>query len=180
MAEVTVQQFASNVGISVERLQQQLSEAGLPAKAAADVISDDEKTRLLSFLQKKHGKQEAAPEPAKIVLTRKTVTEIKVQPDRGRLRPRTGPGGAPVKPAAAKTVSVEVRKKRTYVKRSSIFEDESARIAKEAEERERQRAEEEAAQRAEEERLAAERAREEQALAAAEDARRQEEARLAD
>ena len=51
MAEVTVHQFAGVVGISVERLMQQLSEAGLPAKTAEDMISDDEKSLLLSYLR---------------------------------------------------------------------------------------------------------------------------------
>ena len=174
MAEVTVQQFAGVVGISVERLQQQLAEAGLSTKTAADMISDEEKSQLLSFLRKSHGKQEATPEPAKITLKRKTVTELKVQPDRGRARPRPG-GGPGIKPATAKTVSVEVRKKKTYVKRSVIFEDESARIEKETEERDRLRAEEEAVQRVEEERVAAERARIDQEAADAEAVRRQHE-----
>jgi len=179
MAEVTVQQFAGVVGISVERLQQQLAEAGLPAKSAGDMISDEEKSQLLSFLRKMHGKEEAAQEPAKITLKRKTVTELKVQPDRGRARPRTGAGPA-AKPVAAKTVSVEVRKKKTYVKRALLQDDESARIEKETEERDRLRAEEEAVQRAEEERQAAERTRLEQEAAEAEAARqRDEQERLA-
>ena len=167
MAEVTIQQFAGVVGISVERLQQQLAEAGLPAKNAGDMISDDEKTQLLSFLRKMHGKQDATQEPAKITLKRKTVTELKVPVDRGRARPRPGTGPA-TKPVTAKTVSVEIRKKKTYVKRSVIFEDETARIEKETEERDRLRAEEEAVQRAEDERLVAERARIEQEAADAE------------
>ncbi len=179
MAEVTIQQFAGVVGISVERLQQQLAEAGLPAKNAGDMISDDEKTQLLSFLRKMHGKQDATQEPAKITLKRKTVTELKVSADRGRARPRPGTGPA-TKPVAAKTVSVEVRKKKTYVKRSVIFEDETARIEKETEERDRLRAEEEAMQRAEDERLAAERARIAQEEAEAEANRiRQEQERAA-
>ena len=179
MAEVTVQQFAGVVGIPVERLQQQLTEAGLPAKSAGDMISDEEKSQLLSFLRKIHGKEEAAQEPAKITLKRKTVTELKVQPDRGRARPRPGSGPA-AKPVATKTVSVEVRKKKTYVKRALLQDDESVRVEKEAEERERLRAEEEAQLRAEEERQASERARLEQEAAEAEAAReREEQARVA-
>jgi translation initiation factor IF-2 len=179
MAEVTIQQFAVVVKISVERLQQQLAEAGLPAKSAEDLISDAEKTQLLSFLRKMHGKQDAAQEPAKITLSRKTTTELKVSADRGRARPRPGTGPA-TKPVTAKTVSVEVRKKKTYVKRSVIFEDETARIEKEAEEQNRLRAEEEAVQRAEDERLAAERERLAQEEAEAEANRlRQEQERAA-
>ncbi len=153
MAEVTVQQFAGVVGISVDRLVQQLSEAGLPSKAPEDTISDDEKSQLLSYLRKMHGKNEAASEPAKITLKRKTVSELKVPAERGRLRTR---GVAP-----AKTVSVEVRKKRTYVKRSVVAEEEAARIEKETAERDRIKAEEEAVRQAEEQRIAEERARQE-------------------
>ena len=179
MAEVTIQQFAGVVNISVERLQQQLAEAGLPAKNAGDLISDAEKTQLLSFLRKMHGKQDATQEPAKITLKRKTVTELKVSADRGRARPRPGTGPA-TKPATTKTVSVEVRKKKTYVKRSVIFEDETARIEKETEERDRLRAEEEAAQQAQEQQQAAERARIAQEEAEAQANRlRQEEERAA-
>jgi translation initiation factor IF-2 len=173
MAEVTVQQFAGVIGISIDRLQQQLTEAGLPIKGAGDTISDDEKAQLLSYLRRMHGKQEETTEPAKITLKRKTVSELKVPADRGRLRTR--PGGV-TKPPAAKTVSVEVRKKRTYVKRSVVAEEEAARIEKETAERDRLRAEEEALQRQEEEALAAERARQETEEAArkAEEAARQE------
>ena len=172
MAEVTVQQFARVVGISVDRLVQQLAEAGLPAKVAGDMISDDEKTQLLTYLRRIHGKQEAAPEPAKITLKRKTVSELKVQVDRGRPRTR----GA-VKPATpAKTVSVEVRKKRTYVKRSVVAEEEAARIEKETAERDRVRAEEEAVLQAEEARVAEQRAREEAEAQAAQAQREAEDA----
>ena len=174
MAEVTVHQFAGVVGISVERLMQQLSEAGLPAKSAEDTISDDEKSLLLSYLRKMHGKHEATPEPAKITLKRKTISELKVPAERGRLRPR-GP-----KPATAKTVSVEVRKKKTYVKRSVVAEEEAARIEKETAERDRIKNEEEAVRLAAEEQVAAERARKEQeAEAEAAAARQAEEAKLA-
>ncbi|MCB1750027.1 MAG: translation initiation factor IF-2 associated domain-containing protein, partial [Gammaproteobacteria bacterium] len=167
MAEVTVSQFAGVVGISVDRLVQQLSEAGLPAKAPEDMISDDEKSQLLSYLRRLHGKNEEANEPAKITLKRKTVSELKVPAERGRLRARG------VKPAApAKTVSVEVRKKRTYIKRSVVAEEEAARVEKESAERDRERAEEEALREAEETRIAEQRAREE-AAAAEEEARRQ-------
>ena len=167
MAEVTVQQFAGVVGISVDRLVQQLSEAGLPPKSAEDTISDDEKSQLLSYLRRIHGKNEATSEPAKITLKRKTVSELKVPAERGRIRARGVKTSTP-----AKTVSVEVRKKRTYVKRALVAEEEAARVEKESAERERERAEEEAAREAEEARAAEIRAREE-AAAAEEEARRQ-------
>ena len=161
MAEVTVQQFAGVVGVSVDRLVQQLAEAGLPEKAPGDSISDDEKSQLLSYLRRIHGKHEATPEPAKITLMRKTVSEIKVPADRGRARTRGLKVSTP-----AKTVSVEVRKQRTYIKRSVVAEEEAVRIEKETAERDRARAEEEAVRQAEETRIAEQRALEEQAAQA--------------
>lgn len=112
MAEVTVNELAKSIGAPVERLLKQMNEAGLQHKSAEAKVSDDEKQRLLNFLKSSHG--EAALEPKKITLQRKTTTTIK-----------TGTGNA------RKTVNVEVRKKRTYVKRedevgeSAIAEHES-------------------------------------------------------
>ena len=169
MAEVTVQQFAGVVGITVDRLVRQLVDAGMSDKQPEDMISDDEKSQLLSYLRKSHGKNEATPEPAKITLKRKTLSELKVPAERGRLRAR-GP-----KIGSGKTVSVEIRKKRTYVKRSVVAEEEAARIEKETAERDRVKAEEEAVRVAEEERIAADRARKEQEIEAEETARREEE-----
>ena len=57
MAEVTIDQFASSVGISVDRLIGQLKEVGLDEKLPDDTISDGEKTMLLSYLRKMHGKE---------------------------------------------------------------------------------------------------------------------------
>ena len=169
MAEVTVQQFAGVVGITVDRLVRRLVDAGMSDKEPEDMISDDEKSQLLSYLRKSHGKNEATPEPAKITLKRKTLSELKVPAERGRLRAR-GP-----KIGSGKTVSVEIRKKRTYVKRSVVAEEEAARIEKETAERDRVKAEEEAVRVAEEERIAADRARKEQEIEAEETARREEE-----
>jgi len=171
MAEVTVQQFAGLVGIPVDRLMQQLSDAGMLEKGPEDMISDAEKSQLLSYLRKSHGKHGATPEPAKITLKRKTLSELKVPAERGRLRPRGSKVGS------GKTVSVEVRKKRTYVKRSVVAEEEAARIEQETAELDRVKAEEEAQRVAEEERLAAEQIRKEQEIEAEEIARRQEEER---
>jgi translation initiation factor IF-2 len=106
MAEVTVNELAKSIGAPVERLLTQMQEAGLQHKSAEAKVSDDEKQRLLNFLKSSHG--EAELEPKKITLQRKTTTTIK-----------TGTGNA------RKTVNVEVRKKRTYVKR----EDEVAESA---------------------------------------------------
>jgi translation initiation factor IF-2 len=98
MAEVTVSELANSVGAPVERLLKQMQEAGLSQKTATALVSDDEKQKLLAFLKTSHG--ESTAEPRKITLQRKTTTTLK-----------TGSG------SARKTVNVEVRKKRTYVKR---------------------------------------------------------------
>lgn len=103
MAEVTISELAKSIGTSADRLLKQMQDAGLPHKSIDAKVSDDEKQRLLVHLKASHG--EAAQEPKKITLQRKTTTTIK-----------TGTG------SAKKTVNVEVRKKRTYVKR----EDEAA------------------------------------------------------
>ena len=131
MAEITVQEFARVVGVPVERLIAQLGEAGLADKQAADVISEQEKSQLLSYLRRMHGKEEGGSEPSKITLKRKMVSELKI-PTSTAKGPRS---------RVAKTVSVEFRKKRTYVKRSVVAEEEAARIEKESAEIERLRAE---------------------------------------
>jgi translation initiation factor IF-2 len=162
MAEVTVKEFASVVGVPVDRLLSQLGEAGLPDKAEADLINDTEKSQLLAYLRRMHGRQDDGTEPTKITLRRKTVSELTMPTERPRLRPRLG-----TKPPGGKTVSVEFRRKRTYVKRSVIEEEEvQRRAAVEAVERERQEAEErkEAEERARRE-LEEQRAREAEALA---------------
>jgi len=97
MAEVTVSELANSVGAPVDRLLKQMQEAGLSQTSAEQPVSDDEKQKLLAYLKTSHG--ESTAEPTKITLQRKTTTTIK-----------TGSG------AARKTVNVEVRKKRTYVK----------------------------------------------------------------
>ncbi|MCY4153712.1 MAG: translation initiation factor IF-2 [Gammaproteobacteria bacterium] len=124
MPEVTVKQYAEVIRIPVDRLLEQLQEAGLPAKNADDRISDDEKTELLGYLRRKHGKENRSG-PEKITLRRKTISEIKL--------PATGAGNRLSK-VRSKTVSVEVRKRRTYIKRG-VIEEEAARRAQETEER---------------------------------------------
>ena len=101
MAEVTVKQLADDVGAPVDRLLRQIVEAGLEARSENDSVTSDEKQQLLTYLRKNHG--EAAAEPSKITLKRKTTTTLK-----------TGGG------ARGKTVNVEVRKRRTYVKRAEL------------------------------------------------------------
>jgi len=102
MAEVTVKQLAEDVGAPVDRLLRQIVEAGLKARSENDSVTSDEKQQLLTYLRKNHGEAEA--EPNKITLKRKTTTTLK-----------TG-GGA----RGGKTVNVEVRKRRTYVKRAEL------------------------------------------------------------
>ena len=98
MAQVTVQQLAEVVGASVDRLLMQMKEAGLPHSAAGEAVSDVDKQTLLAFLKRSHGESEAAPR--RITLKRKTISTLRTSSSQGR-----------------KTVNVEVRKKRTYVKR---------------------------------------------------------------
>ena len=135
MAEITVGDFAKAIGIPAERLLAQLREAGLPHTQAADRIVESEKSQLHAYLRRMHGKDEQASEPSKITLSRKTVSEIKIIPDKAKSRLRV------TKPTATKTVSVEIRRKRTYVKRSVVAEEEAARIEKEGAELERVRQE---------------------------------------
>jgi translation initiation factor IF-2 len=127
MSEVTVAQLAKVVGIPADRLMEQLADAGIQAKDPEDKISDEEKSKLLQHLRESHGKKKTAgiSTPSKVTLRRKTVSELR--------QPSAGGRGAPSRAApVAKTVSVEVRKKRTYVKRATVESDEGR--AKEAEE----------------------------------------------
>ncbi|OGT72087.1 MAG: translation initiation factor IF-2 [Gammaproteobacteria bacterium RIFCSPLOWO2_02_FULL_57_10] len=108
MADVTVSELAKVVGVSVERLLSQVKEAGLPHTKADDPISNEDKNTLLLFLRRSHGDTEATDAaPKKITLKRKTVETLKSASSHGR----------------GKTVAVEVRKKRTYVKRSELQTD---------------------------------------------------------
>jgi len=116
MSEVTVKQLASTVGIPVERLLAQLNEAGIRASGEDATLTEQEKLQLLGYLRRSHGKAEpeAGAAPSRVTLKRKSVTELR-QPVAA---PR-GPAGSP-RPAPAvrsKTVSVEVRRKRVYVRR---------------------------------------------------------------
>ncbi|MGH8580807.1 MAG: translation initiation factor IF-2 associated domain-containing protein, partial [Gammaproteobacteria bacterium] len=175
MAEVTVKQFAEVVGISVDLLLAQLGQAGLPDKDPSDLITDNEKSQLLSYLRQIHGGQEGT-EPTRITLRRKKVSEIKLPAERGRIRLR----GGITRGTTAKTVSVEFRKKRTYVKRSVVVEEEANRLATEQAEKTRQaeleREQEEARQREqqalEEQRRIQEAAQEAEARAKAEESER--------
>jgi len=144
MTEVTVKQFAEVVGVPTDRLLTQLGEAGLDISDENATITDSEKTRLLEFLRQSHGKRSAlsAGGASKITLKRKTQSELRATVPAGR-----GPASRGTLRTArpeAKTVTVEVRKKRTYVKRADLVAEEQERLDQEAEEKARLRAEEEA------------------------------------
>ena len=114
MADITVAELAKEIGTPVERLVSQLAHSGVN-KSETDVISQDEKESLLSYLKKQHGDDSAA-KPNKLTLNRKTKSTLTM-----------GHG------SKAKSVDVEVRKKRTYVKRSEVEEKQIAEEAAKAE-----------------------------------------------
>ena len=108
MTDATISELAGVVGVSVDKLLSQVKEAGLPHSKAKDTISNDDKNTLLLFLRRSHGDKDATDgAPKKITLKRKTIATLKSASTHGR----------------GKTVNVEVRKKRTYVKRSTIVDD---------------------------------------------------------
>ncbi len=138
MAEVTVAQFAEVLKVPVDRLLVQLDQAGIQVSGPDDHISDDAKLELLTHLRRSHGEAEDSDAaPRRITLRRKTQSELKLASAQGR----------------ARTVSVEVRTKRTYIKRDVL--EEQAR--KQHDELEQKRREAEEAERAEQERLEEER-----------------------
>jgi translation initiation factor IF-2 len=103
MADMTVAQFAQSMSLGVEQLVEQLVAAGVRNKRSQDNVTEEEKKKLLSYLKVKHGQSSEAT-PNKVTLTRKTTQTLSVSPNSGNK-------------GAARTVDVEVRKKRTYVKR---------------------------------------------------------------
>jgi translation initiation factor IF-2 len=167
MAEVTVSQFAEVLKVPVDRLLVQLDQAGIKVDGPDDRISDDAKLELLTHLRRSHGSgDDGDAAPRKITLKRKTQQELKLASAQGR----------------ARTVNVEVRRQRTYIKRDVLEEqarqqqdeiDAKRRETEEAVRRESERVENE---RRERERVESEnlrRAEEEQARKkAAEEARR--------
>ena len=109
MSNVTVSQLADVLGVGVDKLLAQLSDAGIEASSADDAVSNDDKKKLLAHLRASHGKNESdATAPRQVTLRRKSVSELRVS------------GSGPR--ASTRTVNVEVRKRRTYVKREVINE----------------------------------------------------------
>jgi translation initiation factor IF-2 len=144
MADVTVAQFAEVLKVPVDRLLQQLDQAGIKVDGAQDKISEDAKHELLTHLRRSHGHddlQTADAAPRKITLRRKSQSELKLASPQGR----------------ARTVNVEVRSKRTYVKRE-VLEDQARHQQEEIDKaRESEEAVKAAQERAERERLDRER-----------------------
>ena len=97
MTATTVSQFAVELKMPVASLLEQLDKAGVGKQGSADALTDQDKSRLLEYLRRAHGDESKT----KITLTRKQTSEIKATDAHGR----------------ARTVQVEVRKKRVLVKR---------------------------------------------------------------
>jgi translation initiation factor IF-2 len=111
MAQTTIEQFATELKLPPGALLEQLAKAGVDGKKQGDNLSEQDKTKLLEYLQRQHG---AAGEPKKkITLTRKQTSEIKAAGSTGK----------------ARTIQVEVRKKRVFVKRD---EPETVPVVEEA------------------------------------------------
>ena len=104
MSSTTVAEFANELKKSTDTLLEQLKSAGVPKASAADVLTDADKHSLLNYLQNSHGT--ASPERKKITLVKKQTTEIKQADATGK----------------ARTIQVEVRKKRTFVRRDDGVE----------------------------------------------------------
>ncbi|MCG9596497.1 translation initiation factor IF-2 [Vibrio sp. Isolate25] len=118
MTQITVKALSEEIGTPVDRLLEQLADAGM-TKASADQVTEEEKQKLLTHLKKEHGDTSGEAEPTRLTLQRKTRSTLSVNAGGGK----------------SKDVQVEVRKKRTYVKRSTI-EDDANREAEEAAKRE--------------------------------------------
>ncbi|MCX8516955.1 MAG: translation initiation factor IF-2 [Rhodoferax sp.] len=114
MSSTTVAEFAHELKKSPDTLLMQLRSAGVAKSAASDRITESDKHKLLSFLQNSHGT--AAPDRKKITLVKKQTSEIKQADASGR----------------ARTIQIEVRKKRTFVRRED-GSDQSVEIAEQPE-----------------------------------------------
>ncbi|HCR96832.1 MULTISPECIES: translation initiation factor IF-2 [Halomonas] len=162
MSDMTVKDFAVKVGRDVPRLLEQMKEAGLKHASEGDAVSEEDKQKLLTFLKKSHGgDSDTDTSKNRITLTRKTRSRIK-----------TGERG--------KTIEVQVRKKKTYVKSA---EEDKPKVAEPKHSGPRQlvgdMAEAEAERKAREAREAAEKAAAAKAKAAEDAARKEAEAKAA-
>jgi len=110
MTSTTVAEFAKELKKPIETLLEQLKSAGVAKADAGAELTDSDKQKLLTFLKASHGTASAAPtERKKITLVKKSTSEIKQADATGK----------------ARTIQVEVRKKRTFVKRDDDGADES-------------------------------------------------------
>jgi translation initiation factor IF-2 len=139
MSDVTVAQFAEVLKVPVDRLLVQLESAGIQVAGPQALISDEAKLELLTHLRRSHGASEptsktqvGAAAPRKITLARKTQSELKQASTQGR----------------ARTVNVEVRHKKTYIKRD-VLEEQNKQLQDEVDNK---RKEQEAAEQAERDR----------------------------
>ena len=161
MAEVTVAQFADVLKVPVEKLITQLDEAGIKVKGSEDTISEDAKLELLTHLRRSHGQDESTAgdaAPRRITLRRKSQTELRLAGAQGR----------------ARTVNVEVRRKRTYIKRD-VLEEQAQKEQEALDDKRREEQERLDAEQAEIERRKAE--KEEAAKTAEEDKKKEVEAK---
>jgi len=145
MPDVTVAQFADVLKVPVEKLLSQLDEAGIKVSGSGDTISEDAKLELLTHLRRSHGQDDpmvADGAPRRITLRRKSQSELRLAGVQGRSR----------------TVNVEVRQKRTYIKRDVL--EKQAQMEQEELDRRRQEEQDRIdAEKAEQERLKEEKAR---------------------
>ncbi|KUJ75190.1 translation initiation factor IF-2 [Thiomicrospira sp. XS5] len=112
MSQVSIKQFAETLKLSVDKLLSQLENAGVSGKKAADFLSDDEKMTLLNYLKGLHG--DKVDTPKKVTLKRKQVQKLNLSSGSGK-----------------RTVNVEVRKKRTYVKKPETVEEQEPEVIEE-------------------------------------------------
>ncbi|WP_040725190.1 translation initiation factor IF-2 [Thiomicrorhabdus sp. Kp2] len=105
MAEVSIKQFSETLNLSVEKLISQLNESGVKGKKESDTLSEEEKRTLLTYLKSLHG-ETSEDAPKKVTLRRKQTLNLSAGSGSGK-----------------RTVNVEVRKKRTYVKKPETVEE---------------------------------------------------------
>lgn len=161
MGDVTVAQFADVLKVPVEKLLTQLDEAGIKVNGSEDTISEDAKLELLTHLRRSHGQEDTGVSdaaPRRITLRRKQQSELRLAGAQGRSR----------------TVNVEVRRKRTYIKRD-ILEKQAQKEQEALDARRREEQERKDAEQREIERRKAE--KEEAARLAEEDKRKEVEAK---
>ena len=117
MSEVTVSTLATMVGTPVDKLLEQLAEAGMKFSGPDQVVTSTEKMKLLGFLRRTHGKAEKQVDeaaPRQITLNRRKVEELTVAAGKSKT-----------------TVNVEVRQKRTYVQRKHVEEHDEQKLERE-------------------------------------------------